>query len=85
MTLKRAKTKFCFGEQIYRNLLRNKSLILKDIRQYGLSFEKSIQCEECGTWFFVKKNDNTTTKCRKCYAEYRRRYKTEKQSEYRRK
>lgn len=74
---------FCFGKQIYRNLLRNKSLILKDIRQYGLSFEKSIQCEECGTWFFVKKNDNTTTKCRKCYAEYRRKYKTEKQSEYR--
>lgn len=85
--VKKSKNKevlwFCFGEQIYRNMLKNKSSILKDIQKYGLSFEKPIQCEDCGTWFFVRKKDNTTAKCRKCYHEYRQEYKAAMQSLYR--
>lgn len=54
---------FCYGEQIYNNLQSNFTLKTK-----------VIQCEDCGEWFEVNKNNYTTYKCKSCYDDERRKY-----------
>lgn len=63
---------FCYGKYIVENLSKNFKLTTK-----------IIQCDDCGEWFEINKKDNSTCKCNKCYSEYRKKYKAEKEKERR--
>ena len=47
--------------------------------------KKTIACIDCGCNFDIDAKDNQTDRCPECYKKYRRKFKTEKQREYRNK
>lgn len=63
---------FCYGDIIFSNLEKN-------IKPQT----KSVQCVDCGEWFEVGIKDNETCRCPSCYAEYRKKYKAQKEKERR--
>lgn len=63
---------FCYGKYIVENL-----------KEHLKSTTKIVQCIDCGEWFEINIKDNETCRCNECYAEYRKRYKAEKERERR--
>ena len=63
---------FCYGKQIFENIEKN----IK-------SKTKIVQCVDCGKWIEINTKDNETCRCDECYAEYRKKYKAEKEKERR--
>ena len=62
----------CYGEILYKNL-----------KDRVKSPTKEVQCVDCDEWFEINKKDTETCRCQKCYHEYRRQYKAQKEKERR--